>query len=413
MSADLGGSVAAEAVAAEARTVPDVVSGSVAAEARPGPDVVGGSVAAEAVAAEAQDWLGLVADELGIELGISGQQDAVPPDRDPAELAVVAAPPDRDPAELAVVAVPDRAELAVVPAVKPPKPRLPAPQKRSLEQHQLASANMHLAKLRKKVHRIESQSQGINTDYKVDIQTLILKRVSYYKRRVEHITDVISKKARQQSTPFREKNESNTKGAAAVAEEDERLGAELVAAYPEKIMSISNRAEKCGLNRWQTREKVCKVAHVKLAQQMAALLRVLERVMSGEWTIRLFWERYKWDETLQKICLGQQGLGELSDEGLLPEHGKSTWNVLVQRRWVGFTLSTGEVIEIPLVMPPTILAGSITAGYVHSFLFVVIRFLCLVIRCCRCVVLSFEDAFGRRCSVLVSTRRRCVSFATR
>ena len=227
MSADLGGSVAAEAVAAEARPVPDVVSGSVAAEARPVPDVVGGSVAAEAVAAEAQDWLGLVADELGIELGISGQQDAVPPDRDPAELAVVAAPPDRDPAELAVaaeavaaeaqdwlglvadelgielgisgqqdavppdrdpaelavvaappdrdpaelavVAVPDRAELAVVAAVKPPKPRLPAPQKRSLEQHQLASANMHVAKLRKKVHRIESQSQGINTDYKVDI----------------------------------------------------------------------------------------------------------------------------------------------------------------------------------------------------------------------------------------------------
>ena len=169
MSADLGGSVAEEAVAAEARPVPDVVSGSVAAEARPVPDVVGGSVAAEAVAAEAQDWLGLVADELGIELGISGQQDAVPPDRDPAELAVVAAPPDGDPAELAVVAVPDRAELAVVAAVKPPKPRLPAPQKRSLEQHQLASANMHVAKLRKKVHRIESQSQGINTDYKVDI----------------------------------------------------------------------------------------------------------------------------------------------------------------------------------------------------------------------------------------------------
>ena len=28
-------------------------------------------------------------------------------------------------------------------------------------------------------------------------------------------------------------------------------------------------------------------------------------------------------------------------------------------------------------------------------------------------VLSFEDAFGRRSSVLVSTRRRCISFATR
>ena len=125
------------------------------------------------------------------------------------------------------------------------------------------------------------------------------------------------------------KNKQKQKnGAAGVSEEDERLGTELVAAYPHQVVSISNRAEKCGLNRWQIREKVCKIAHVKMAQQMAALLRVLERVMSGEWKICLFWERYKWDETLQKICLGKGALGELSDEGLLPEHGKSTWSVL-------------------------------------------------------------------------------------
>lgn len=42
---------------------------------------------------------------------------------------------------------------------------------------------------------------------------------------------------------------------------------------------------------------------------------------------------------------------------------------------MGFTLSSGQVIEVPLVIPPTILAGSITAGAAHTIcliLFVVL-----------------------------------------
>ena len=145
MSADLGGSVAAAADAAQdwlglvADAAP-IVSAEV-------PDIVVGRPAADA----AQDGLGLVADELCI----SGQQDAVPPDRDPAELAVVAVPHVRDLAELAVASVAD---------ATPRKRRLPAPNKRNLTEHQLVSANMHLAKLRKKV-RLESQSQGINSNH--------------------------------------------------------------------------------------------------------------------------------------------------------------------------------------------------------------------------------------------------------
>ena len=50
-------------------------------------------------------------------------------------------------------------------------------------------------------------------------------------------------------------------------------------------MSVQGRAAMNNVDRKTVRNYSCKVAHIKMAQQSAALLQVMERVLSGEWKV--------------------------------------------------------------------------------------------------------------------------------
>ena len=215
-----------------------------------------------------------------------------------------------------LVAVASEAELQLV-AVASSK--LPGPRKRTFREHQLVAQKMVTGKLRKRMLRAEA--------------------------------------GRAEA------------GGAQIEEEDARLDAQLRAAYPAQLSSVTTRALELAVSRSGLRDTACKVALTQMQLQANALLDVLEQVVEGKLRLRLFWEKYKWDETLQRLSMSSRGFDDEDLGDLLPNQMKSTWNVLVQKRWIGWVTVEGKVFEVPLVVPPVILAGSITAGCLWSAMF--------------------------------------------
>ena len=215
-----------------------------------------------------------------------------------------------------LVAVASEAELQLV-AVASSK--LPGPRKRTSREHQLVAQKMVTGKLRKRMLRAEA--------------------------------------GRAEA------------GGAQIEEQDARLDAQLRAAYPAQLSSVTTRALELAMSRSGLRDTACKVALTQMQLQANALLDVLEQVVEGKLRLRLFWEKYKWDETLERLSLSGGALDDEDWGDLLPNQMKSTWNVLVQKRWIGWVTVEGKVFEVPLVVPPVILAGSITAGCLWSAMF--------------------------------------------
>jgi hypothetical protein len=124
--------------------------------------------------------------------------------------------------------------------------------------------------------------------------------------------------------------------------------------------SVSALAKEMHKTRLQIREGVQSVALAWIKLQEQSLEDVL--VATHGQQVELFFEKIKWDETKQTVTMA-------FPDSLTRDASRASWNVMVQRRTLGWKIAGQNVTKFQIVVPPVILVGTINADTFYDSLF--------------------------------------------